>query len=170
MTVSAQVEMAGVKDAIRTLASIDKELAKEFKARASEIAQPAIRAVQAEYRQLPLSGMERNWGGRKMFPFNVARAQKGVRFRLDYRRNAIGIINIEQKDAGAAIFETAGRASDNQLARSLNTVAAERFWQVVPEVPTRIMGRAVFKAGRQGVTDKLRSLILEVSRTIERRI
>lgn len=170
MTVSAQVDMVGVKDTIRALGSIDRELVKEFKAQAAEIAAPAIRAAQAEYRRVPLSGMERKWQGGRVFPFNVGKAQKGVRFRLDYRRNAIGILNIEQRDAGAAVFETAGRATDNKLGRALNSVATERFWQQVPEVPTRLLGRAVFKAGREGVTDKLRRLILDVSRTIERRI
>lgn len=170
MTVSAQVDMVGVKDTIRALGSIDRELVKEFKARAAEIASPAIRAAQAEYRRVPLSGMERKWQGGRIFPFNVGKAQKGVRFRLDYRRNAIGILNIEQRDAGAAVFETAGRATDNRLGRALNSVATERFWQQVPEVPTRLLGRAVFKAGREGVTDQLRRLILDVSRTIERRI
>lgn len=170
MTVSAQVDMVGVKDTIRTLGSIDRELVKEFKARAAEIAAPAIRAAQAEYRRVPLSGMERKWQGGRVFPFNVGKAQKGVRFRLDYRRNAIGILNIEQRDAGAAVFETAGRATENRLANALNSVATERFWQQVPQVPTRLLGRAVFKAGREGVTDKLRRLILDVSRTIERRI
>ena len=170
MTVSAQVDMVGVKDTIRALGSIDRELVKEFKAQAAEIAAPAIRAAQAEYRRVPLSGMERKWQGGRIFPFNVGKAQKGIRFRLDYRRNAIGILNIEQRDAGAAVFETAGRATDNRLGRALNSVATERFWQQVPEVPTRLLGRAVFKAGREGVTDQLRRLILDVSRTIERRI
>ena len=108
MTVSAQVEMAGVKDTIRALGSIDKELVKEFKAKAAEIAAPAIRAAQAEYRRVPLSGMERKWQGGRIFPFNVGKAQKGVRFRLDYRRNAIGVLNIEQRDAGAVSFVAAG--------------------------------------------------------------
>lgn len=170
MTVSAQVDMVGVKDTIRALGSIDRELVKEFKAQAAEIAAPAIRAAQAEYRRVPLSGMERKWQGGRIFPFNVGKAQKGVRFRLDYRRNAIGVLNIEQRDAGAAVFETAGRATDNRLGTALNSVATERFWQQVPEVPTRLLGRAVFKAGREGVTDQLRRLILDVSRTIERRI
>jgi len=170
VTVSAQVDMVGVKDTIRALGSIDRELVKEFKAQAAEIAAPAIRAAQAEYRRVPLSGMEQKWQGGRIFPFNVGKAQKGVRFRLDYRRNAIGILNIEQRDAGAAVFETAGRATDNRLGRALNSVATERFWQQVPEVPTRLLGRAVFKAGREGVTDQLRRLILDVSRTIERRI
>lgn len=172
MPVSAQVDMTGVKDTIRHLASVDKELVKEFKAQAAEIAQPAIRAAQESYRQVPLSGMARNWDakGRSIPPFSVARAQKGVRFKLDYRRNAIGVLLIEQRDATTAIFETAGRATDNRLGRSLNKVASERFWQSVPEVPTRLLGRAVFKAGREGVTEKLRRLILDVGNTIGRRI
>jgi hypothetical protein len=44
---------------------------------------------------------------RKNFPFTVAK-QKGVRVRFDTRRNAVGVILIEQKDPAAAIFETAG--------------------------------------------------------------
>jgi hypothetical protein len=35
--------------------------------------------------------------------------------RFDTRRNAVGVILIEQKDPAAAIFETAGRANANKL-------------------------------------------------------
>jgi hypothetical protein len=35
--------------------------------------------------------------------------------RFDTRRNAVGVILIEQKDPAAAIFETAGRANSNKL-------------------------------------------------------
>lgn len=169
---SAQLEMTDVKRVIKELGTIDKELQKEFRAQAAEIAKPAIRAVQDAYRQVPLSGMAAKWTdrGRQVFPFNVARAQKGVRFRLDYRRNAIGVMNIEQRDAAAAIFETAGRATGNPLERSLNSVATSRYWQVVPQVPTRIMGKAVFSAARQGITDAFRRLILDAARTVEKRI
>lgn len=171
---SAQLEMTDVKRVIKELGTLDKELQKEFRAKAAEIAQPAIRAVQEAYRQVPLSGMAQPWkekkSGRQIAGFDVARAQKGVRFRLDYRRNAIGVMNIEQKDQAAAIFETAGRANGNPLERSLNTVAASRYWQVVPEVPTRIMGRAVFRAARKGITEAFERLILDASRTVEKRI
>jgi hypothetical protein len=164
--------MIDVKRVIKELGTIDKELQKEFRAQAAEIAKPAVMAVQKAYTQVPLSGMARNWEykGRKIPPFSVARAQRGVRFRLDYRRNAVGIVNIEQRDTTTAIFETAGRANDNKLARSLNTVAEQRFWQQVPHVPTRLMGRAVFGAAREGITDALRRLILDASRTVEKRI
>lgn len=168
----AQLDMVDVKRVVKELGTIDKELQKEFRAQAAEIARPAIRAVQDAYRDVPLSGMERTWTtrGRKVFPFSVARAQRGVRFRLDYRRNAIGVMNIEQRDPAAAIFETAGRATDNRLGRSLNQVAEDRFWQRVPTVPTRIMGKAIFKAAREGITEAFRRLILDAARTVEKRI
>lgn len=171
---SAQLEMTDVKRVIKELGTIDKELQKEFRAQAAEIAKPAIRAVQDAYRQVPLSGMDKPWkekkSGRQISGFDVARAQKGVKFRLDYRRNAIGVMNIEQKDQAAAIFETAGRANGNPLERSLNQVAMSRYWQLVPQVPTRIMGKAVFSAARQGITDAFRRLILDAARTVEKRI
>jgi hypothetical protein len=164
--------MVDVKRVIKELGTIDKELQKEFRAQAAEIAKPAVLAVRQAYTRVPLSGMARNWDdrGRRIPPFSVARAQRGVRFRLDYRRNAVGIVQIQQYDQTAAIFETAGRANDNILAFSLNTVAQERFWQQVPDVPTRLMGRAVFTAAREGITEALRRLILDASRTVEKRI
>ena len=169
---SAQLEMTDVKRVVRELGTIDKELQKEFRAQAAEIAKPAIRAVQDAYRQVPLSGMAEKWSdrGRRIFPFDVGRAQRGVRFRLDYRRNANGEMNIEQRDPAAAVIETAGRATGNPLERSLNQVAMSRYWQVVPQVPTRVMGKAVFSAARQGITDAFRRLILDAARTVERRI
>jgi hypothetical protein len=39
------------------------------------------------------------------------KAAKGVKVKLDTRRNATSVIVIQQGDAGAAIFETAGRAT-----------------------------------------------------------
>ena len=54
---SAQLEMTDVKRVIKELGTIDKELQKEFRAQAAEIAKPAVEAVQQAYRQVPLSGL-----------------------------------------------------------------------------------------------------------------
>ena len=48
--------------------------------------------------------------------------------------------------------------------------ASQRMWKVVPGTPTRLFGPAVYKAARQGVTDALRRLILDASRTVEKSI
>ena len=45
MTTTARIEIVGVKDTINQLNKLDKELAKEFKASATSIAQPAINAA-----------------------------------------------------------------------------------------------------------------------------
>ena len=169
----ASVDMVDVKRVIRELRQIDPELQKEFRRQAAELAKPAINAARDQYGSVPISGMARKWqtaNGRRLFPFDPGKARNGVRFRLDTRRNAIGVINIEQRDPAAAIFEAAGRRNANPLAASLDKVGPSRGWQIVPATPTRLIGPAVYKAARQGVTDALRRLILDVARTVERRI
>jgi hypothetical protein len=68
MTTTARIEVVGVKDTINQLNKLDKELAKEFKASATSIAQPAINAAKNMYTKVPLSGMSRNWKSRKRTP------------------------------------------------------------------------------------------------------
>ena len=170
----ASVDMVDVKRVIGELRKIDPELQKEFRKQAADLAKPAINAARDQYATVPLSGMARRWqteSGRRLFPFDPGKARNGVRFRLDTRRNAIGVLNIEQRDPAAAIFESAGRRNANPLSASLDRVASSRGWQIVPTgTPTRLVGPAVYKAARQGVTDALRRLILDVARTVERRI
>jgi hypothetical protein len=57
----------------------------------------------------------------KYFPFTVSKAVKGVRMRFDTRRNAVGVILIEQKDPAAAIFETAGSSKRKQIKQQFRT-------------------------------------------------
>jgi hypothetical protein len=162
MSVSTTVEIVGVKNTINSLRKIDPELQKEFKAQAIQISQPAIQAAKNVYTKIPLSGMQYAWskGGRKLFPFTVSKAVNGVRMRFDTRRNAVGVILIEQKDPAAAIFETAGRANSNRLGNSLGFVGAGR---------TRLIGPAVYKA-RRGVEQELKSAIMDAMRTVQREL
>ena len=158
MTVNTTVSVVGVKETINALKKIDPQLQKDFRAQANEIAQPAINAAKDVYTQVPLSGMAYNWTsrGRKLFPFSVAKAKSGVKLRIDTRRNAIGVILIEQKDPATAIFETAGRANANRLGDSLGFVGAGR---------TRLIGPAVYKA-RRGIEVEMQKMILDTARTV----
>jgi hypothetical protein len=61
--------------------------------------------------------------GRKIFPFTISGAQSGVKMRFDTRRNAVGVILIEQKNAAAAVFEGAGRKDTNRLGTSLDAIS-----------------------------------------------
>ena len=160
MPVSTTIEIVGVKQAINDLRKIDPQLQKDFKADATAIAQPAINAGKAVYKELPLSGMKYKWTqrDRKLFPFTVTKAVNGVRMRFDTRRNAVGVILIEQKDPAAAIFETAGRANSNKLSKALGFVGAGR---------TRLLGPAIYKA-RRGIEAEMQKMIVKTIRTTQR--
>ena len=160
MPVSTTIEIVGVKQAINDLRKIDPQLQKDFKADATAIAQPAINAGKAVYTQVPLSGMKYKWTqrDRKLFPFTTAKAVSGVRMRFDTRRNAVGVILIEQKDPAAAIFETAGRANANKLGNALGFVGAGR---------TRLIGPAIYKA-RRGIEAEMQKMILKTIRTVQK--
>ena len=158
MSVSTTIRVSGAKETINALKKIDPQLAKDFRAQANEIAAPAIQAAKAVYTDVPLSGMQYNWSSksRKLFPFTVSKAKNGVKLRIDTRRNAVGVILIEQKDPATAIFETAGRANANRLGDSLGFVGAGR---------TRLIGPAVYKA-RKAVEEPMKKMILDTAREV----
>ena len=162
MPASTTIEVVGVKQTINSLRKIDPQLQKDFKADATQIAQPAIQAGKGVYKELPLSGMKYGWTqrDRKLFPFTVTKAVNGVRMRFDTRRNAVGVILIEQKDPAAAIFETAGRANANKLGNALGFVGAGR---------TRLIGPAVYKA-RRGIEAEMTKMIAKTMRDVQRDI
>ena len=166
MSVSTTITVVGVKDTINGLRKIDPQLQKDFKAQATLIAQPAVQAGKDVYTALPLSGMKYKWTqrDRKLFPFTVSKAANGVKMRFDTRRNAVGVILIEQKDPAAAIFETAGRANTNKLNTSLLFIG-------LPVGPgrTRLIGPAVYKA-RRGVEKELKSAVMDAMRTVQREL
>jgi len=168
MPVSTTIEMVGVKQTINSLRKIDPQLQKDFKADATAIAQPAINAGKAVYRTVPISNFANDWnnktatGVRRIKGFNVDKARAGVKMRFDTRRNAVGVILIEQKDQAAAIFEQAGRRNpgsrlDNSLRIAGFPVSAGR---------TRLIGPAVYKA-RRGIETEMKKMIVKTMRTVQ---
>ena len=168
MPVSTTIEMVGVKQTINSLRKIDPQLQKDFKADATAIAQPAINAGKAVYRNVPISNFANDWnnktatGVRRIKGFNVEKARAGVKMRFDTRRNAVGVILIEQKDQAAAIFEQAGRRNpgsrlDNSLRIAGFPVSAGR---------TRLIGPAVYKA-RRGIETEMKKMIVKTMRTVQ---
>jgi hypothetical protein len=55
MPVGATVQVVGLKQTINGLGKIDKQLQKDFKSDATQIAQPAINAAKAVYKEVPIS-------------------------------------------------------------------------------------------------------------------
>ena len=139
------MKVDGINDAIRSLNKIEPGLRKKFQEEARVIAQPATDAVKDAYQEVPLSGMNRKWAGpavkgRKVFPFTVAKARRGVNVVFNTDRRTTGVINIVQRDAGTAIFETAGRKNANPLGDSLGFIRPGR---------TRLIGPVVYSKRNQ---------------------
>ena len=168
MPVSTTVEVVGLKQTINSLRKIDPQLQKDFKADATAIAQPAINAGKAVYTRVPISNFANDWtqkkDGRRIKGFSVDKAQSGVKMRFDTRRNAVGVILIEQKDQGAAIFEVAGRRNSNRLDTSLRIAGYP-----VSAGRTRLIGPAVYKA-RRGIEGEMLKMIKSTITTVQKEI
>jgi len=143
MTTNTTIEVTGLREAIRSLNKVEPGLRKEFAAQATAIAQPAILEVQRGYDREYLSGMARAWtqSGNKKFPFSIAKAKSGVKLKLDASREATSLIYIQQINAGAAIWESAGRKNDNPLGTNLGSVPKPSH--------TRNLGPGVFRRRKE---------------------
>lgn len=162
MPYKADLEIVGLRDAIRSLNKIEPGLRKQFVADARRIAQPAVDNVRRGYTKVPLSGMTRKWSqdGRQLFPFTVAKAQRGVQVKVDTDRRSDNTISIVQRDQAAAIFETAGRRNANSLERSLGKLSPGR---------TRIIGPAVYRAKPQ-FESELKQSIQKVLKRVQKEL
>lgn len=167
MPVSANVEIEGIKDAVRSLNKLEPGLRKQFASDATKIAQPAISEAQARYRQIGwgetnVRGVSRNWqqNGRSLLPWNPARAARSVKIRLEGDRRRTAVILIEQRDAGTAILESAGRKNVNPLGTALG---------FIKPATTRILGPATYSKRRQ-ITSEMEQAALEVVRRVNREL
>ena len=165
MTATVSMEVAGINEAIRSLNKLQPGLRKQFNEEARVIAAPAVNAVRDAYKFVPLSGMERTWAGpavkgRKVFPFTVAKARRGVDVSFNSDRKSTGTILIVQKDAGTAIFETAGRANPNPLSRNLGRVRPGR---------TRLIGPVVYSR-RNEIEQAMRQVALVIINKVDREL
>lgn len=105
------IQVFGVKEALKELNSIDRNLRKDINARAKDIAKPAVDGIKNAYPDKYLSGMARNWTqrGRPKFPYDQAKARKGVQLKIDTSKKNVSVIRIQQMDAAAAIIDMAGK-------------------------------------------------------------
>lgn len=162
MSAGADIQLIGIKEAIRSLNKVEPGLRKRFVADANIIAAPAIQEAQAGYKKIPLSGMSRQWtqDGRKLFPFSLARAISGVKLKVDASREATAVMFITQTNQAAAIYEAAGRRNPNNLGDSLGNLMPGR---------TRVIGPAVYRK-RKEIERGLEQSALAVIRLVDKEL
>lgn len=153
----------GLTETIRELNKIEPGLRKQFTKDAERVAAPALDAARDGYTKVPLSGMARKWSQtsqkgtrRAIFPFTVAGARRGVKLRVDARRDAVAVMFVQQVNRGAAVFEAAGRKNRNPLGDSLGPIAPGR---------TRVIGPKVI-----GKRAEITREMMQVIRKYERRV
>jgi hypothetical protein len=158
------MQIVGAKEAVRSLNKLEPGLRKQFAADATRIAQPAISEAQRRYSSVgvPLSGMTRNWAsnGRKIFPYNVSKASRGVKIKLQGDRRVTSVILIEQRDAATAVWESAGRKTENPLGNALGFIKPNT---------SRVLGPSVFSR-RNEISGEMEKAILEVTRRVEKEL
>jgi hypothetical protein len=158
------MQIVGAKEAVRSLNKLEPGLRKQFAADATRIAQPAISEAQRRYSSVgvPLSGMTRNWAsnGRKIFPYNVSKASRGVKIKLQGDRRVTSVILIEQRDAATAVWESAGRKTTNALGDALGFIKPNT---------SRVLGPSVFSR-RNEISGEMEKAILEVTRRVEKEL
>lgn len=174
---NATLRVRGVKETLREIHKLDRELEKELKANVTRVAAPVLDAVKDAYRNagVPLSGMNRRWertaksgATRNTFPYKVASAVSGTRIRFDTRRGAIGVIKVQQYNPAASVFEAAGRKNANHLAFDLD-VNQDRGW--VSGKPSRILGPVTYRTARSsGVAAEIKRVFDEAAKRINKRI
>lgn len=163
MPVSTTVKVEGVKEAIKELGRIDPALKKRFTRDAQAIVDPVLRDAKARYPELPLSGMARAWtdeSGRQILPWDLRKVRRGVRFKVDTSRKNVNTIYVQQADRAGAVFEAAGRRSQDQFARALGPLRAER---------SRVLGPALERRAND-VQTGIRRLVDQVARQTGRRL
>lgn len=170
MPATVKTEIAGAREAIRSLNKIEPGLRKQFAADATRIAQPAIQEAQRRYSvvgwgQLNVRGVSRSWAGpavsgRRVLPFALSKAQNGLKVRVqaDLRRTAL--ILLEQRDAGTAILESAGRKNANPLATALG---------FIKPTTTRILGPSVYSRADQ-IGSAMERAMLEVVNRVDKEL
>jgi hypothetical protein len=163
MTTNTTIEIQGLKEAIRSLNKVEPGLRKQFVKDQTSIAQPAIDEVRRGYQREYLSGMARNWtqNGSKKFPFSLARAISGVKLKVDASREATSLIYIQQTNAGAAIWEAAGRKTSNSLGNNLGDIPAPNH--------TRNLGPAVFRK-RKEIERAMLNASMDAIRLVQREL
>ena len=162
MPATVSTSLVGANDAIRALNKIEPGLRKQFAQEATRIAQPAIQEAQRRYQSVGwgstrVRGTGRVWagpavGGRKVLPYQPNKAANGVKIRLDSDRRRTSVIVLEQRDAGTAILESAGRKTSNRLGDALG---------FIKPTTTRVLGPSLYSK-RDEVTDQMNDAMLKV--------
>lgn len=113
-----KAQVVGLKETLRDLNKLDKELSKEIRKDIRQVVQPLADAInQSIPGSAPLSGMAHNgrtgWNNRRKVAVKLD-TRKPRRYVDRPGRTVTNVVRVTTKDAPTAIVDMAGRAGGNQ--------------------------------------------------------
>jgi hypothetical protein len=164
MPAEFNTQVVGVKEALRDLGKLDKDLARDLKKEARNIMAPIVRDAKAAIPNTALSGMSRSWTSKsssvQLLPWSGATARQYVKAKTSTKKprefngvtRDLAAFYVSWAGGVNAIFDMAGRKNNSVLAANLTG----KFGP-----PSRVMYPAAEKnaeaveAGINGVVDQI---------------
>ena len=131
MPVSAKMEVVGIKEALRDLQKVDKQLANRLKREARNILKPIVQDAQRNIPVEALTGMAGNWtskkSGKKIFPWDGYTGRKYVKAKTTTKKpyefggvvRDLAVFSVSWSGGANMIFDMAGRQNNSLLATNL---------------------------------------------------
>jgi hypothetical protein len=131
MPVSLEVEVVGVKEALRELRGFNKDLSNELRRDARKIMAPIVKDAKSSIPNVALSGMSRNWTSKKsgvqLLPWSGPEAKRYVKAKTSTKRPTefagitrdISAFYVSWAGGVNAIFDAAGRRNKSVMAANL---------------------------------------------------
>lgn len=119
MPIGASTRVDGLDTVLREIAKIDPEIKKQLRKDARQITKPIIDDAKQRYptvrkKQPPIRGTAYKWeneNARGPFPFDAARARRGLKFSVEFTKRGT-IIRVRQVDGAAILLENVGKGGN----------------------------------------------------------
>lgn len=176
MPVNTRTEVVGIKEALRDLGKLDKDLARELRKEARNIMAPIVRDAKSAIPNTALSGMSRPWtsktSGVQLLPWSGATARRFVKAKTSTRKpkefqgvtQDLAVFYVSWAGGVNAIFDMAGRKNNSVLAANLTRMFGP---------PSRIMYPAADKnavAVEAGISKVVDQVVKATNEQLGRRI
>lgn len=131
MPVNNTIEVVGVKQALRELGKLDKDLARQLRKDARKIMQPIVKEAKGNIPTIALSGMSRPWTSKKsgvqLLPWDGATSRKYVKAKTSTKKprefqgrtQDLAVFYVSWAGGINAIFDMAGKRMNSPMAANL---------------------------------------------------
>jgi hypothetical protein len=172
MPVEFGTEVVGVKEALRELGKLDKDLARQLRKEARKIMQPIVKDAQREIPSRALSGWDGKWTSKKtgvqLLPWDAGTARSFVKAKTTTKKpkefqgvvRDLAVFYVSWAGGVNMLFDMAGRKNNSVMAANLTG----KFGP-----PSRIMWPAA-EANAETVQAEMSTVVDQVMKEYNRKL